>query len=238
MPQPVDFYDMCVVSFFLWQYYANILVTGLDKCSSDGVGDTSGSSSSTYMMPISVQEAQEQQQHAMQQLPPGALQLLQHWPAMQLELLLLVDDVSCKVLLLQTVARMLQVCAIADASLKLTVAARSALIQPLLQLVLPHVTDVLRQQTAAAGSSTALHTSSGSSSSSSSSTSAAQQADALERALHAVLLECINGGEQLMSSVAWKGGAARLMHQQQAMQTKHRVLATLPRVLTTYRLLR
>jgi hypothetical protein len=227
---------------YLWQHYMDLLVTGLDNfisCGVGSVGDAGASSSSSssgarwlgtywhstfwhgtlwhgYWLQGTMQSqlTQEQYEHLMQQLPLGALQLLQHWPAMQLELLLLVDDIGCKVLLLQAVAMMLQVCAIADPLFSQLAAAKSALIQPLLQLVLPHVTNEVKQLRAAAGSSIAPHTSSGSTSSgstSSSSTSsaasgsiasAAQHADAIEQALHAVLLQTINGGEQLLYSVS------------------------------------
>jgi hypothetical protein len=156
----------------------------------------------------------------MQQLPLGALKLLQHWPAMQLELLLLTEDIDCKVLLLQTVASMLGVCKSADGSLNLMAAANST-IQPLLQLVVPHVAIVVKQLRAAAGSSTAPHTSS-----SSSIQSAADLASVLEQALYDVLLEFINGGEQLL----WSATAC---FDAQAASRSGKGQTALPRVLAT-----
>jgi hypothetical protein len=205
--------DTCAVGAFLWHYHCTILAARLATCSSGGVGGVGGasgsssvnssgsaasggsSSSSTYAYTMPPQQAQQQQ------LPLGALELLQHLPAMQLELLLLTEDIGCKVLLLQAAVKILGVCALVDDSLELIAAAKSALIQPLLTLVLPHVMNLIKQLSATGGSSAAAPTSSGSGSSSSAS-AAAERADALEQQLHAILLICINGGEQLLWPVS------------------------------------
>jgi hypothetical protein len=115
---------------------------------------------------LPLEQAKSQQQCLQQLQPPGALKLLQYWPALQLELLLLVDCVGLKVLLLNTSMRMLQACMLGDApdAWSNLNAAKSTLIAPLLQLVLPHVQQLITGLRASAGSSITPQTSSSSSS--------------------------------------------------------------------------
>jgi hypothetical protein len=209
--QPTDYDSLAtsvVTGAYLWTYHVQLLSTVLDNCSGSGDGAVGGSSSSsssgshsrgvcsrTFVSAATLQQAQGQQQRL---LPPGVLQLLQFWPALQLELLLLVGDSGHKRLLLRTATTMLQTCLMSDASLSRLNAARSIVIKPLLQLVLPHMQHVIKELRAAAASSAPVPNSS---SSSSSNEASVEHADALEQSLHALVLECLNGGEQQLWAV-------------------------------------
>jgi uncharacterized membrane protein YgcG len=215
------------VNVYFWRYHVQRMLTELSEISSrtaggggsEGSSSSSSSSSSTnsggsssnssaqYMLNASVRtEAQLQRR-----LPPGAFKLLQHWPAVQLELLLLVKDVDHHMWLLPPVACMLQVCTMANMPVSDVTAVNSALIKPLLQLVLPRVQTVSKALRAADDSATATQASSSSNNSSGSSDGAqvgssrgsssrfGTYADLLETQLHEVLLEFMNhspGGEQ------------------------------------------
>jgi hypothetical protein len=145
--------------------------------SSGGAGE---GQSSSDIIPPAVQQLQQQ--------------LLQSWPAMLVELLLLVDAVRLKLVLLQSLLFMLQMPIYIASSQADFIAISSRVIGPLLQLALPHVQQIIKQlRETTSSSSSSTH--GASSSSSGSSTVAAIDIDLSEDVWHAVLLDTINGCE-------------------------------------------
>jgi hypothetical protein len=76
---------------------------------------------------------------------PQLQQLLQHWPAVLVELLLLVDDVRLKVMLLQSLVLMLLMPQLFESYEVGSFDIKSRVIGPLLQLALPHVQQIIKQ---------------------------------------------------------------------------------------------
>jgi hypothetical protein len=170
---------------YMWQHHCKVLSQKQTKSredssssSSSGGGGARGCQSSSDNMPPAVPQLQ---------------QLLQHWPAVLVELLLLVDEAWLKMLLLQSLLYMLQTPIHIQSSGVDPVDINSRVIGPLLQLALPHVQQVikqLRETTTSSSSSSSTHgASSSSSGTGSSSTLSAIDADLFERVWHSVLLE-------------------------------------------------
>jgi hypothetical protein len=204
----------------LQQISSRTIQGGNSSSSSSSVGGGAGSSSSSsssnnsssgfYMTESMTREAQLQRL-----LPPGAFTLLQHWPAVQLELLMLVKDVEQHLWLLPQAAGMLQVCRLASMPVSDLTAVKRALIRLLLQLVLPRVQGVIKALRGGAVTQTSSSSSNSSSSSISDSGGGAQggnsdrfsrsrlasHADSIERQMRNALLECLIGGELQLSCV-------------------------------------
>jgi enterochelin esterase-like enzyme len=119
----------------------------------------SSSSSSSRDSSVAGPAAQPAQQRHQQYLPLLVLVAqLRHWALLQVQLVQLVDSVGCKVECMKTLLAMLDA---ADAvGARLSTAVKKALLQPVLQQLLPHLQGVLATQEAAVSSSSSSSSSS------------------------------------------------------------------------------
>jgi hypothetical protein len=166
-----------------------------EQCDGISMSSSSSSSSTTHET-----EQQQQQQQQPLEVPSVLLQLAVPWALLQLQLLLLVDTAQHKLCLMNTMQHMHSV-------LNYTGGldpANSVLVEPVLQLVVPHVAEVVKSgisrdsPASSSSSSNIKSTASNSSNNSSSSPSEGGHLEGLRRTSHGVLLLLTYGEDVVM----------------------------------------